>query len=165
METWYIDKCTDCRAIYKLSLMCTVLFWSYCTQSFVQVVECVATVYEPFSTINAKYHRRSKMNPTNIYLSGIFLNLIIPYLISTMLHDILSNTQVSHQRVLAFIKRLSTLSLQLSANGAVGVLASIRSFLHVSDSFLNRYKLNPLVLPGVPFSETKCSRGNHIVFL
>ncbi|KAI0241833.1 hypothetical protein LSAT2_017982 [Lamellibrachia satsuma] len=38
--------------------------------------------------------------------------------------------QVSHQRVLAFIKRLSTLSLQLSANGAVGVLASVRNFLH-----------------------------------
>ncbi|KAK2177369.1 hypothetical protein NP493_601g01041 [Ridgeia piscesae] len=38
--------------------------------------------------------------------------------------------QVSHQRVLAFTKRLSTLSLQLSANGAVGVLASVRNFLH-----------------------------------
>ena len=40
--------------------------------------------------------------------------------------------QVTSQRVLAFIKRLCGLALQLPAHGALSVLATVRSFIHVS---------------------------------
>lgn len=40
--------------------------------------------------------------------------------------------QVSHQRALAFIKRLCTLALQVLPNSSIGLLATIRILMHVS---------------------------------
>lgn len=40
--------------------------------------------------------------------------------------------QVSHQRALAFIKRLCTLALQVLPNSSIGLLATTRILMHVS---------------------------------
>ena len=40
--------------------------------------------------------------------------------------------KVSQQRILAFIKRLTTLSLQQNPEGAVAYLAAVRQLIHVS---------------------------------
>lgn len=42
--------------------------------------------------------------------------------------------QVSHQRALAFIKRLCTLALQVLPNSSIGLLATTRILMHVSTS-------------------------------
>ena len=44
--------------------------------------------------------------------------------------------QVSAQRILAFTKRLCTVALQLSAHGALGVLAIVNNIMQVSEGYL-----------------------------
>lgn len=46
--------------------------------------------------------------------------------------------QVAPQRVIAFVKRLSTLSLQTSANGTLALLGLIKTIMAVSSWHSNR---------------------------
>ena len=56
-----------------------------------------------------------------------------------ILHKISFFFQVSHQRLLSFIKRLTSLCLQLHHHGVLSVLASIRSLIQVRCSSFQQH--------------------------
>ena len=65
------------------------------------------------------------------YIPSVITGLTLTLGVNGPLHKKSVFFQVSHQRLLSFIKRLTSLCLQLDHHGVLSVLASVRSFIQV----------------------------------